>query len=113
MGRRIAAALTVVGALLTPAIANGHVERPAYFPDPAADSALRGAGGEVPKARSLASALKAKPPGRTRAVCQKDSRARPLRSIDKARRDGYAIRPNDKRRLSAKQARRLKRINRA
>ena len=60
------------GVLLLPAGALAHVERPSYFPDPAPDTSVKpAAGGKVPKARSLASALKTRPPGRTRVVCQK------------------------------------------
>lgn len=90
-----------------------HVERPSYFPDPAADtSVVPAAGGEVPRIRSLASALKRKPAGRTRVVCQRDSLARLRRSLRTARRAGYDIRPSDHRTLSAKRARRLLKINR-
>ena len=94
--------------------AAAHVERPSYFPDPAADTAVSpAAGGQVPKARSLASALRKKPPGRTRVVCQSDSMKRVRASIAAARKNGYLIRPSDKRTLSRKQARKLLRINKA
>jgi hypothetical protein len=107
------AALTVAAVGL-PTIASAHVERPSYWPDPAPDTSVKPAtGGKVPKARSLASALKAKPPGKTRVVCQKNSLALLKASIKRARKGGYAIRPSDRRKLSRKQARRLLRINRA
>ena len=94
--------------------AAAHVERPSYFPDPAADSSLKpAAGGQVPKARTLASALRKKPAGRTRVVCQPDSMKRLRAAIASARKNGYLIRPTDRRRLSKKQARKLLRINRA
>ena len=100
--------------VLSPA-ALAHVERPSYFPDPAADRGLRvPAGGAVPKIRSLASALqkKPKPIGRTRVVCQPDSLTLLKRSIAKARKSGYEIRPSDRRSLTAKQAKRLLALNR-
>ena len=101
------ALFTAVGA-----VALGHTERPSYFPDPAPDNGVRpSAGGQVPKARSLASALKKKPPGRTRVVCQRGSMRRLRGSIRSARANGYEIRPTDRRSFSAKQAKRLKRIN--
>ena len=90
-----------------------HVERPSYFPDPAPDTTVSpAAGGKVPATRSLFSALKSKPPGRTRVVCQRGSLKRALRSVRRARRNGYMLRPTDRRRLSAKQARRLAGFNR-
>jgi hypothetical protein len=96
-----------------PALAYAHVERPSYWPDPAPDRSVKPAtGGKVPKARSLASALKSKPPGRTRVVCQPNSMSLLKKSIRKGRKSGYEIRPSDKRKLSRKQARRLLRINR-
>jgi hypothetical protein len=102
----------VLGLLSTTALA--HVERPAYFPDPAADTTVSpAAGGTVPKIRSLASALKKKLPGKTRVVCQRNSLKLALASIAKARKAGFEIRPTDRRKLSAKQAKRLKRINRS
>jgi Right handed beta helix region len=104
---------TVAAAIVWPAVASGHAERPGYWPDPAPDtSVVPPAGGAVPKARTLASALKRKPPGRTRVVCQRGSLRRARVSIRRARANGYEIRPSDRRRLTAKQARRLRRINR-
>jgi hypothetical protein len=103
-------ATLALGALVS-ATALGHTERPSYWPDPAADSSVRPpAGGEVPKARSLASALKKKPPGKTRVVCKKGSLKRARRAIKRARRSGYSIRPSDRRKLTAKQAKRLRRL---
>ena len=56
--------LAVLAAVLLPASAAGHAERPGYWPDPAPDTSVTPAtGGGVPTARSLASAL---PPRRTR-----------------------------------------------
>jgi hypothetical protein len=100
-------------ALALPAVALGHVERPGYWPDPAPDTSVTPAtGGKVPKARSLASALKKKPPGQTRVVCHKNSMVYVRRSIKKARADGFFDRPSVRRTLSKKAARRLLRVNR-
>ena len=66
----------------------------------------------MPKERSLASALKAAPPGKTRVVCGSGSLARARKDIRTARR-GYRVRPSQpKRRISAKQARTLLALNR-
>jgi hypothetical protein len=93
-----------------------HVERPAYWPDPAPDTSITpAAGGTVPKARSLASAVAKKKakrgPGRVRVVCQENSMALLRASIRNARKNGYTIRPSDRRSLSKKRARRLLAIN--
>ena len=99
------AALLAVLTLVSTAFA--HVERPSYFPDPAPDTSVSpAAGGDVPKIRSLASSLKRSPPGNTRVVCQPGSLKRAVRSIRRAQRGGYALRPTDTRRMSARQARR-------
>src|SRR3954469_9156066 len=109
--RRLAGVALLVFAC-APATAVAHVERPAYWPDPAPDRGVKpAAGGKVPTARSLASALNAKPPGKTRVVCKKGSLNRLKQSIARARKNGYAIRPSDVRKLSRKQARRLLEIN--
>ena len=53
--------MLVFAGLLVPAIATGHIERASYWPDPGLDSTIHPAtGGEVPEARSLASAVKGK-----------------------------------------------------
>jgi Right handed beta helix region len=108
------ATLTLTLALATSA-AYGHVERSSYWPNPAPDrSVTPAAGGKVPKARTLASALRAKARGDTRVVCQRGSLRRAIRSIDSARRNGYVLRPSQgKKKLSARSARKLKRLNRA
>jgi hypothetical protein len=99
--------------LLSAAVASAHVERPAYFPDPAAEKAGGvSAGGEIPKIRSLASALNKKLPGTTRVVCQSNSLTLVKQSIAKARKSGYEIRPTDKRSLSKKSGDRLMKLNR-
>jgi hypothetical protein len=105
-------AAVATATLAAPALA--HIERTAYWPDPRADHTVKpAAGGKVPKVRSLSSALKRKPAGRTRVVCQANSLRLAKRDIRKARRRGYRVRPSQpKRKISAKQARKLRRINR-
>jgi hypothetical protein len=97
------------------ATAFGHVERSSYWPDPAPDKSVKpAAGGKIPKARSLASALKAKPPGKTRVVCQRASLKKANRSINAARKKGTVLRPSQgSKKLTAGQARKLKQLNRA
>ena len=110
MGRLAVVCAAVLLVLAGTAVA--HVERPSYFPDPAPDSGVQpAAGGGVPKIRSLASALDRRPPGKTRVVCQPDSLRRLNASIASARRNGYAIRPTDRRPFSARSARRLRVLN--
>src|SRR5689334_22683838 len=109
----VALAALVFAALLIPVFALAHTERPSYWPNPAPDRHVKpAAGGKVPKARSLASALRRRRAGATRVVCKPNSMRLLGRSIRRARRNGYKIRPHDKRRLTAKQARKLLRINR-
>ena len=109
--RRLAGVALAVFAC-APVTAVAHVERPAYWPDPAPDRSVKpAAGGKVPKARSLASALNAKPPGNTRVVCKKGSLTALKKSVARARKKGYAIRPSDRRKLSRKQANRLIAVN--
>jgi hypothetical protein len=109
----VLAAVTIAMAVLT-STAFGHVERSSYWPDPAPDKGVRpAAGGKVPKARTLASALRVKARGDTRVVCQRGSLKRAIRSIDRAHRKGYTLRPSQgAKKLSARNARRLKRQNR-
>ncbi|MFL5781818.1 MAG: hypothetical protein ACJ760_10940, partial [Thermoleophilaceae bacterium] len=109
------AGLAIAAALVLPAVAQAHIERPSYWPDPRVDRSVKphGTGGHVPKIRSLGSALSKKPPGETLVVCQKHSLKRAMKSIHRARKHGYDIRPTDHRKLSRKRAKRLRRINRA
>jgi len=109
--------VTVVVALcfFVPAVADAHLERPSYWPDPAPDTAVTPpAGGGVPKARSLASAVTGKGPGEVRVVCQGDrSLTLALKSVRQARKSGFRIRPSQpKIRYSAKRARQMSTINR-
>src|SRR3954469_19204080 len=102
------AGMLVSGFLLAaPAAALAHIERPAYWPDPAPDCSVKPcAGGDVPKARSLSSALKPSGTSKTRVVCQNDSMSRLLNSVGAARKQGYNDRPTlPLRRFSLAQAR--------
>lgn len=64
----LVAALAVLLGVVAPA--GAHVERPSYWPDPKPDTGLSpAAGGGVPEARDLYTALSAKEPGDTRVVC--------------------------------------------
>jgi hypothetical protein len=114
--RRVLVVLGLAGAglLVVYGTAAAHVERTAYWPDPRPDTSVHpAAGGKVPKARSLASALSGKGPGRTRVVCHRSSFSLAKASIGDARKHGYKIRPSQpKLRLSKGKAKRLIRINR-
>ena len=108
-------ALVVLAAILfIPAsAAQAHVERPSYWPNPKPDCSFAPcAGGAVPKARPLASALVDRARGTTRVVCQDNSMQRLQRAVRKALDHGYAIRPTDHRTLSQAQAQRLVQVNR-
>jgi hypothetical protein len=95
-----------------PTAAVAHVERSTYWPNPAPDRSVKpAAGGKVPAYRPLASALKPKPPGDTRIVCQDDSLKLAKAAIRDGR-NGFKVRPNeDKRRLNKRKARKLKQLN--
>jgi parallel beta helix pectate lyase-like protein len=101
----------LLGALLAPAFASAHIERASYWPDPAPDCSLQPcAGGGVPTARSLASALS---DASTRVVCQSDSVKRAQQSIDKATSTGYVLRPTlGPQKISAAEGRALMDLNR-
>src|SRR4051794_21509849 len=112
--RRACAAAATMLMAFAPATASAHVERSAYWPDPAPDCSVTPcAGGGVPTARSLASALDRSQPGATHVVCQASSMNRLKRSIAAARAHGYDVRPTDHRTLSARTARQLLAINSA
>jgi hypothetical protein len=99
-------------ALALPAGALAHIERSSYWPDPAPDCTIHPcAGGAVPTARSLASALARTRGSTTRVVCQPNSLGLLDRSIKSARRGGYFIRPTDHRSLNARQAKQLLAVN--
>ena len=98
---------------LSAGIAFGHVERSSYWPDPAPDKSVEpAAGGKVPKARSLASALRSKSRGDTYVVCKSDSLGRAKRSIARAQTSGWSPRPTvTPKKLSKKAAKQLLKIN--
>lgn len=105
----------LVGVLLIPATALSHIERSSYWPDPAPDKSVKpAAGGKVPKARSLSSAAKRHRGTHVRVVCKPRSLKSAYASIRRARKKGVRIRPTQPaKRISAKKARGLKRLNRA
>jgi hypothetical protein len=106
------ALLATIAIAATAAPALAHVERAAYWPDPAPDCSITPCtGGAVPKARSLASALNRKLPGTTRVVCQPGSLKLLAGSIKRARKHGFDIRPTDHRRFGVLAAKRLKATN--
>jgi len=110
LGLLLLALVTTATIGAVPALA--HVERPSYWPDPAVDTSVQGGtGGAVPRVRSLSSSLKRSLPGATHVVCQRDSLTLLKASIANARKNGYFVRPSDKRTLSAKQAKLLLSIN--
>ena len=108
---------TVVLAL--PATAVAHLERPSYWPDPRPDTTVHpAAGGEVPKARSLASAVTGRGPGEVRVVCQGAQGRASLEllreSVRSARNHGFRLRPSQPKKFYTRaKARRIMRINRA
>jgi hypothetical protein len=112
----VAFAAALVSAVLLPALASAHVERASYWPDPAPDCSVTPcAGGVVPTARSLASAVSTRPgrAGVTRVVCQRDSLTRARRSIAAAQSVGYVVRPTQGRqKITAAAGRSLLRLNR-
>ncbi len=70
--RRCAALLAPLVLLALPALALAHLERPSYWPDPRPDKSVSPpAGGKVPHARSLKSAVS----GAGRATCSSSARA--------------------------------------
>ncbi len=87
----------VAASLALPAIALGHLERPSYWPDPAPDTSVSpAAGGAVPKARCLASAVSGQGPGDVRVVCERgeESLRLAMRAIDRAETNGFRLRPS-------------------
>ncbi len=119
--RRWAVGLSVLAvALALPALALAHLERPSYWPDPEPDQGVTpAAGGEVPSARSLGSAVTGQGPGQVRVVCKgpggRFSLNRLGRSLKEARdRGGFRLRPSqDKLPVSRAKAQRMRSTNRA
>jgi hypothetical protein len=114
--RRLILAVLVVlaGLVLVPQAAIAHVERSSYWPDPRPDCSISPcAGGAVPKARTLGSALDDSRVGRTRVVCKANSLKLLKGSIAHALKSGFYIRPTAHRSLSEQRAKELLRINTA
>ena len=109
----LATVVAVLGLVMIPtSAAQAHAERPSYWPNPKADCHVSPcAGGKVPKARSLSSALDAKKSGETFVVCKADSMERLKKSVKHALKHGYDIRPTDHRKLSKAKAKSLLAIN--
>ena len=111
------AAVAVLLLLALAPAAAAHLERPSYWPDPRPDRSISPpAGGEIPDARPLASAVTGKGPGEVRVVCQgnrgKKSLRRAFASIRSAKARGYRLRPSlPKTRYSPRKARAMRRIN--
>lgn len=117
-GSWFAGALLVAVMLLVPSLAFAHLERPSYWPDPEPDTSISPpAGGEVPKARSLSSAVTGEGPGEVRVVCKGEGGVRSLfilgRSIRSAQKKGFRIRPSEPLvHLSDKKAAKVRDLNR-
>jgi hypothetical protein len=108
----VVGAATAVALLTLCGTALAHVERSTFWPNPAPDKSVKpAAGGEVTQYRGLGSALKPKPPGDTRIVCQDDSLKLAKQAIRDGRK-GFKLRPSeDRRHLSKRKAGKLKRLN--
>jgi len=112
MRARNAWVLTGAITLAMAAAAPAHIERASYWPDPAPDKSVTPpAGGKVPKPRSLASAVGARPGGTVRVVCASDSMSRLKASIAQAEKSGYDVRPTVHKSFSKKQGKALLAIN--
>ncbi len=112
-------ALVAVAMLAIPALAAAHLERPSYWPDPAPDTSIKpAAGGEVPDARSLSSAVSGEGAGQVRVVCKGKDGKKSLKlakqSISKARKKGFRLRPSQPVTVfSKKKAKKYRKMNEA
>src|SRR5947207_1765921 len=113
-GMWAAAAAALITLLVLPALASAHIERASYWPDPGPDCSVSpGAGGEVPTARTLASAVATGGPSVTRVVCQPDSMTRLSKAIANAKKVGYVLRPTQPRvKLTSEEGSALTNLNR-
>src|SRR5262249_18390358 len=113
MERRFLACLVALIALVcATSTALAHVERTSYWPDPPPDTSGKPAArGQVPKARSLASAVVKAEYGTPRVVCQPDSLTQLRAEIERARRDGIDLRPTQTLGFGTKQAASLLAVN--
>ena len=92
--RMAAVVVVAVAVAVVVSTALAHVERASYWPDPRPDkSSSPPAGGKVPKARSLYTALNGRAVGDTRVVCQNSSISRVRQAIGKARTQGLQAAP--------------------
>ena len=109
------ASITAIFALALPALALAHLERPSYWPDPRPDKSVSPpAGGEVPKQRSLASALNGDDD--LFVACKgRDARKSMYllkKFVRKSQQRGFRIRPSAPlQKLSKKEGRRLIELN--
>ncbi len=89
-GNRFTVALcAVVFGLIVPGAALAHLERPSYWPDPSPDTSVRpAAGGGVPTARSLRSAVTARTASSTKRSTARRKKASARRRGAKRRRSG-------------------------
>jgi hypothetical protein len=107
----------VGAALAVPVAALAHLERPSYWPDPSAEEVDGiSVGGEVPKARPLASALRETEVEQTHVVCRGEDGKVSLelleRSVSRAQKRGFRLRPSEElRKLTKKQGTRLLNLN--
>lgn len=111
--RSVITAVLALTAIALPTVASAHLERPSYWPDPGSELADGvPTGGEVPKARSLGSAVTGKGPGKVRVVCQDSSLKKAKQAIGYVRKNGYRLRPSQpKEQLSPRKASKLRKIN--
>ena len=85
--------------LAVPALSLAHPERPSYWPNPRPDNAVTPpAGGKVPQARTLVSAVTGKGPGDVNVVCKGEGGQQSLVLLDEslrhAQREGFRLRPS-------------------
>src|SRR5690349_2560774 len=93
--RLLVGAIAVSGMLAVPVAASAHIERTAYWPDPGPDTSVSPpAGGQVPTARSIQSAVTGAGPGDVRVVCQPDSLKVAKAGVIRARSKGIELRPS-------------------
>ncbi len=116
---RRATLLAGLALLAVPALSLAHPERPSYWPDPRPDTAVSPpAGGKVPQARSLASAVTGAGPGNVRVVCKGTGGSVSLAlledSLEVARTQGFRLRPSQPKIVyTAERAAELRGINQA
>ena len=82
-----------------PALSLAHPERPSYWPNPRPDTSVSPpAGGEVPQARTLVSAVTGKGPGDVNVVCKGETGQKSMALLDAslqhAQRVGFRLRPS-------------------